>query len=209
MSDHYKTQREVKSKDLQWFKDRIGKRIYRDDNLCHCSSCKNIVDDGLVIHDEEHARYIFENQNEYGCEGIDLNYRDEKDQDPYEAQGSNLRVHHPLQPKTQVEKWREERKLNEEAIANCGCRVLPILSNIGDVFDCKKEGTDNCNERFKKIDELQSKILIATQPIHPRYATGEFADDIENAPEYIKKSLFGNNFRKVTLLDKIKLWLKK
>lgn len=132
-----------------------------------------------------------------------------KDQDPYEAQGKNFRVHHPVQPKTQVERWREERKLNEEAIANCGCRVLPILSNIGDVFDCKKEGTDNCNERFKKIDELQSKILIATQPIHPRYATGEFADDIENAPEYIKKSLFGYNFKKVTLLDKIKLWLKK
>lgn len=37
-----------------------------------------------------------------------------KDQDPYEAQGSNLRVHHPTQPKTQVERWREEIRENRE-----------------------------------------------------------------------------------------------
>lgn len=128
--------------------------------------------------------------------------------DPYEAQGKNFRVHHPVQPKTQVERWKEEIEENLKVIRLCGCKVVSV-NNFGFyTYNCKKEGTDNCNKRDSKVLQLTRLINEATQPIHPRYPTGTFADDIENAPEYIKKSLFGYNFKKVTLLDKIKklLW---
>lgn len=146
------------------------------------------------------------------------------DQDPYEVQGKeckvlketgghyfvkgsrvccvdeNIEVNHPVQPKTQVERWREEIEENERVVKNhCGL--------FGG--ELKPKDCEDCVKRLWKIHELGELISQATQPIHPRYPTGTFADDIENAPEYIKKSLFGNNFRKVTLLDKIKLWLKK
>lgn len=125
-----------------------------------------------------------------------------KDQDPYEAQGSNLRVHHPVQPKTQVERWEEEIIANEKAIKKCGCCFM----------NCPNKGTDNCLERDEKNYLLREQILAdheKNKTYINRNTTGTFADDIENAPEYIKKSLFGHNFKKVTLLDKIKLWLKK
>lgn len=63
---------------LEWFKERIGKRIYRDADGCKCLSCARIVEEGLVIHSEEHAEYVYDNQNDFGAEGIKLNYRDEK-----------------------------------------------------------------------------------------------------------------------------------
>lgn len=83
--------------------------------------------------------------------------------DPYEAQGSNLRVHHPVQPKTQVEKWREEREAN----------IRFLSENVG-----KYTAKDQA-ERWNKVHELEELIAKATQPIHPRYATGTFADDEE------------------------------
>lgn len=65
-------------KTKQYFLDRIGKRIYRNDSGCTCRDCKNIVENGLIINDEQHADYLFQTQNEYMAESIDLNYRDEK-----------------------------------------------------------------------------------------------------------------------------------
>lgn len=63
---------------LQWFKKRIGKVIYRDADGCDCSECEKIIKNGLTIHDENHAQYVFDTQNDFGAEGIVLNYRDEK-----------------------------------------------------------------------------------------------------------------------------------
>ncbi len=68
-------------KNLDWFKKRVGKRIYRDAVKCHCSSCDDVVCvvcNGLTIADEDHAVYLYDNQNEFANEGIFLNYRDEK-----------------------------------------------------------------------------------------------------------------------------------
>lgn len=65
-------------KTLQYFKDRIGKKIYRDSDGCDCDSCKKVLKEGLLVHDEDHAQYIFDAQNDWASEGILLNYRDEK-----------------------------------------------------------------------------------------------------------------------------------
>jgi len=132
------------------------------------------------------------------------------DIDPYLAQGSPLRVHHPVQPKTQVERWWEEFWNNENAIETC-CRK-PDENNY---YDCSRNGTDNCNERAKKNKDILGYITDATQPIHPRYPTGTFADDKCNCAEITckvgcKKNHTHKTFScekcnpKVTLLDKIK-----
>lgn len=63
---------------LEWFKERIGKRIFRDADGCDCSGCAKVVSDGLVVHNEFHADYLFTLQADFMAEGIKLNYRDEK-----------------------------------------------------------------------------------------------------------------------------------
>lgn len=65
-------------KDLEWFKQKIGKTIYRDSDGCSCPTCERIVENGLTVADEQHAEYIFDIQNEWAQEGIYLNYRDKK-----------------------------------------------------------------------------------------------------------------------------------
>ncbi len=44
--------------DKQWFIDRVGKRIYRTETTCRCSSCVDVYMRGLVIIDEQHADYL-------------------------------------------------------------------------------------------------------------------------------------------------------
>ncbi len=61
---------------LQWFKDRIGKVIYRDKSSCTCLHCNNTVINGLTIADESHANWLYEVQNTYAEDGVKLNYRD-------------------------------------------------------------------------------------------------------------------------------------
>lgn len=63
---------------LQWFKNRVGKRIYRDKVSCPCETCVNITKNGLTIHSEFHARYVYDTQIDYAAEGSPLNYRDKK-----------------------------------------------------------------------------------------------------------------------------------
>lgn len=60
-----------KSKD--WFTERIGTKVYRDDNGCDCPVCKTIERVGLIIHDELHAQYLYDCQNDMG-----INYYDTK-----------------------------------------------------------------------------------------------------------------------------------
>jgi len=61
----------------KWFLNRVGKRIYRDWHQC-CKHCDDIAENGLVVGNKNHAEHLFLMQNEFGCEGIDLNYRDKK-----------------------------------------------------------------------------------------------------------------------------------
>ncbi len=52
----------------QWFIDRIGKRIYRKNNICNCAVCLNVHEVGLIITDKDHAIYL------YDCQEMDLIY---------------------------------------------------------------------------------------------------------------------------------------
>lgn len=59
--------------DKQWFIDRIGKRIYRENNVCSCPVCAKVHEEGLIITSEDHANYL------YDCQEMNLNYYDKKD----------------------------------------------------------------------------------------------------------------------------------
>lgn len=59
--------------DKEWFLDRIGKRIYRDETSCKCSTCKEITEKGLIVTDEMHADYLAAVSWETG-----IKYRDNK-----------------------------------------------------------------------------------------------------------------------------------
>lgn len=63
-------------KSLEWFQERIGKRIYRDDSGCSCHHCKYIVEHGIIVESEGHAEYMYWTQNEFFNDGgVVLNYR--------------------------------------------------------------------------------------------------------------------------------------
>lgn len=63
-------------KDLQWFKDRVGKRVYRlTPTTCKCSICLSVLNRGLIIDDDIHAQYLFDCQNE-----MELIYEDSKNE---------------------------------------------------------------------------------------------------------------------------------
>lgn len=65
----------MKTHSLKWFKNRIGKCIYRNYYKC-CAHCDDVAKYGLIIFDETHARILYDIQNDYAAEGIELNYRD-------------------------------------------------------------------------------------------------------------------------------------
>lgn len=67
-------------KTLEWFKERIGKRIYRDPDSCECATCKEVVENGLVIINEQHANYVYDTQNDFAACGTFLNYREATDE---------------------------------------------------------------------------------------------------------------------------------
>ena len=58
---------------LKWYKDRIGKRVYRTESQCKCDVCTKVGEVGLIIADELHAQYLYDCQNE-----LYLYYFDEK-----------------------------------------------------------------------------------------------------------------------------------
>jgi hypothetical protein len=60
-------------KDINWFLEKIGTRIFRDDDGCDCPVCKTVVRNGLIIHDELHAKYLYDCQNE-----LKINYYERK-----------------------------------------------------------------------------------------------------------------------------------
>lgn len=58
---------------LQWFIDRIGKTVYRDEIGCECKSCKDGDKHGVFIQDKDHAVYLRDIEGWLG-----VKYRDEK-----------------------------------------------------------------------------------------------------------------------------------
>lgn len=60
------------TKRLQWFKSRIGKRVYRNYS-CHCPTCHYAFWHGIIIEDDLHATYLRD------CEAdLELHYADSK-----------------------------------------------------------------------------------------------------------------------------------
>lgn len=51
------TPHERYTKRLDWFKSRIGKRVYRTPS-CPCPVCKSIYNYGILIEDHIHATYL-------------------------------------------------------------------------------------------------------------------------------------------------------
>ncbi len=50
---------------LEWFVDRIWTRIYRDNNSCSCTSCKDVFKNWVIIADKDHASYLYMCQELY------------------------------------------------------------------------------------------------------------------------------------------------
>ena len=65
-------------KPLQWFIDRIGKRVYRNSNGCSCARCKRAEENGEIIEDIDDASDMFDHYLIYNAEGFDLRYADTK-----------------------------------------------------------------------------------------------------------------------------------
>ena len=59
---------------LKFFTNRIGKRIYRDKDTCGCETCTRNWKEGLIVADEQHARYLHLCEHEI----LDSPYRDKK-----------------------------------------------------------------------------------------------------------------------------------
>jgi hypothetical protein len=64
----------------QWFIDRIGKIVYRNETSCPCEICKDVAKNGLVIDDHNHALYLSEMEAMYNMEGHPLKYCDTKEE---------------------------------------------------------------------------------------------------------------------------------
>jgi len=43
----------------QWFKDRIGKRVFRTKTICDCEVCKESDETGFMILNEDDAEFCF------------------------------------------------------------------------------------------------------------------------------------------------------
>lgn len=64
----------------QFFRDRVGKRIYRNDNGCPCNVCEDVLKNGLVVTDIFHADYLFDTEIDYAMEQVPLRYFDTKEE---------------------------------------------------------------------------------------------------------------------------------
>lgn len=63
---------------LQFFLDRIGKTIYRNDDGCDCDLCKHTLEHGIFIHDRHQAQYCYDIECDFNSEGTPLRYFDTK-----------------------------------------------------------------------------------------------------------------------------------
>jgi hypothetical protein len=64
----------------QWFKDRIGKVVWRNKTTCTCPVCEHAYEYGLLIIDEMHAVYLYDCEAMYTIEGYKLRYFDTKEE---------------------------------------------------------------------------------------------------------------------------------
>lgn len=66
-------------KTKEWFIERIGRRVFRDSTGVRCcDKCADIIENGTIITDEDHADYLYNIDIEFAQGGSYLNYRDVK-----------------------------------------------------------------------------------------------------------------------------------
>lgn len=61
----------------QWFMDRIGKRIWRNETGCECEICAHIYKEGIIFTGEYHAGFACDME---GCSQGSLKYFDSKEE---------------------------------------------------------------------------------------------------------------------------------
>ena len=66
---------QIKQHQQRWFTNRVGKRIYRLTPANCCKECDEIERDGLVVHNKDHAYWLYVHQNE-----LRYKYADKKGQ---------------------------------------------------------------------------------------------------------------------------------
>ena len=64
----------------QWFRNRVGFRVFRNDNGCSCPICQDAFKNGLIIADFNHADYLYDCEADYAGEQIPLRYFDTKEE---------------------------------------------------------------------------------------------------------------------------------
>lgn len=64
---------------LQWFTDRIGKRVFRNSDGCDCEMCKAIERNGIHIEGPLHAQYLYDCETDLTADGTPLRYFDSKE----------------------------------------------------------------------------------------------------------------------------------
>lgn len=57
--------------ELEWFTDRIGKIIYRRNNICECPKCREVYEKGLLVLGKTHAHYLYDCQHALGLKYYD------------------------------------------------------------------------------------------------------------------------------------------
>ncbi len=74
----------------QWFRDRVGKVVYRNKTSCDCEICNSVYKNGLFIKDIFHAEYIAMCECDYNSECVPLYYFDtKKERNQYEKRIKN------------------------------------------------------------------------------------------------------------------------
>lgn len=64
----------------KWFRDRVGKTVYRNRTTCKCRVCESSYIHGVQIADEFHAMYLWEWEGTSNYEDNDLRYFDTKEE---------------------------------------------------------------------------------------------------------------------------------
>lgn len=64
---------------LEWFIQRVGNKVYRDAIPSDNIFSKKLGSTPVIIRDELHAQYLFDIQNDFIADGVNLNYRDTRE----------------------------------------------------------------------------------------------------------------------------------
>jgi len=64
----------------EWFRARVGMRVFRNVTNCDCPICKNVSEEGLIIDDKFHADYLYDIETEFTAERHPLRYFDTKEE---------------------------------------------------------------------------------------------------------------------------------